>query len=119
MNKGKFYINKTSFEYPDAYKKIVDLGLVDFDNWFLMEKKQATGIYEGMKERYPERDLLPFAKKSDNDDTACFEAGKNNRVQIIHNFASAGWEQRAEFEDIWEWLESAVKDMIDFNREEN
>lgn len=62
-----------------------------------MEEKQATGIYNGMKERYPNRKLIPFAKRTDNDDTACFEIGKEGTIQLIHDFATEGFEQRKEF----------------------
>ena len=47
-----------------------------------------------MKKRYPNRKLIPFAKRVDNDDTACFEIGKGSKVQLIHDFASEGFEQR-------------------------
>ncbi|KFN16235.1 hypothetical protein DJ94_5588 [Bacillus pseudomycoides] len=83
-----------------------------------MEKEQATSIYNGMKKRYPNRNLIPFAKRVDNDDTACFEIGKGNKVQLIHDFTSEGFEQRKEFNDFWEWAESAINEMIDYNRSE-
>ena len=60
----------------------------------LKESEQATNIYSGMKKRYPNRKLIPFAKRVDNDDTACFEIGKGSKVQLIHDFASEGFEQR-------------------------
>lgn len=118
INLNNFYISKIDFEYPESYEKIVDLGLVNFDVWFLMEKKQATSIYRGMQERYPNRKLIPFAKRADNDDTACFEIGKENKIQLIHDFTTEGFEQRGEFEDLWEWVEFAVKTMVEYNREE-
>lgn len=31
-------MNKINFEYPKSYKKIVDLDLVNFDIWFLIEE---------------------------------------------------------------------------------
>ena len=71
-----------------------------------------------MQARYPERRLIPFARRDDCDDLACFEIGKSGRVQLIHDFANSGWEQRKEFQDLWKWLEAAVGDMIIFNKEE-
>lgn len=118
INLSNFYIDEIKFEYPESYEKLIDLGLVNFDIWFLMEKEQATIIYNGMQGRYPKRKLIPFAKRADNDDTACFEIGKGGKIQLIHDFTTEGFEQRGEFEDLWEWLESAVKTMIEYNREE-
>ena len=70
-----------------------------------------------MQTRYPNRKLIPFAKCSDCDDTACFEIGKGSTVQLIHDFAGPGWEQRQEFPDCWAWLAQAVNDMIEYNQE--
>lgn len=63
------------------------------------------------------QEWFQFAKRSDCDDTACFEIGKGGTVQLIHDFASPGWEQRQEFPDCWTWLAQAVNDMIEYNRE--
>ncbi|WP_096815441.1 hypothetical protein [Pseudolactococcus piscium] len=115
---SNFYIDEINFEYPESYEKLIDLGLVNFDIWFLMGKEQATSIFSGMQERYPNRKLIPFAKRADNDDTACFEVGKKNKIQLIHDFATEGFEQRGEFEDLWEWVKSAVETMVEYNREE-
>lgn len=113
-----FYMDESIYKYPESYERLVELDLVNFDIWFLMESEQATNIYSGMKKRYPNRKLIPFAKRVDNDDTACFEIGKGSKVQLIHDFASEGFEQRKEFDDFWDWVECAMKEMIDYNRSE-
>ena len=105
------------FEYPKSFEKIVELNLVDFDIWHLLDSDWAAKLYQGLQTRYPGRKLIPFATRSDCDDTACFEIGKGGTVQLIHDFASPGWEQRQEFPDCWAWLAQAVNDMIEYNRE--
>jgi hypothetical protein len=85
---SNFYIDEINFEYPESYVKLIELGLVDFDIWFLMEKEQALSIYNGMQKRYPKRKLIPFTKRADNNDTACFEIGKGNKIQVIHDFTT-------------------------------
>lgn len=62
---------------------------MDFAFWYLMSKEQVEIRIKGLKERYPDRELMPFARRDDSDDIACFDTGKNNKVQIIHDFASA------------------------------
>ncbi|PEV02850.1 hypothetical protein CN300_30555 [Bacillus thuringiensis] len=114
----KYYVDKDIYVYPESYQKIVELNLVDFDVWYLIESEQATRRYHDLKERYPKRDLIPFARRDDNDDIACFEIGKGSKVQLIHDFASEGFEQRKEFDDFWEWVEVAMEEMIDYNRSE-
>ena len=82
------------FEYPKSFQKIIELNLVDFDIWHLLDSDWAAELYQGLQTRYPNRKLIPFAKRSDCDDTACFEIGKGGKVQLIHDFADPGWEQR-------------------------
>ncbi len=109
-------ISYEEFEYPEAYEKLLELKLFDFDVWYLIPEEQAQRRLLALQERYPNRKLIPFARRDDNDDIACFEVGKENRVQIIHDFASSGFEQRTELQDLWEWVENAVKEMVEHNR---
>ena len=108
-NINTFYCD---YEYPAEFVKIVELGLVDFGVWYLMNDKQVDIRIKGLKSRYPSRKLIPFAKRDDCDDIACFEVGKGNSVQIIHDFASEGFEQRKEYECFWDWFRDAIDEMI-------
>ncbi|UOP00747.1 hypothetical protein [Kingella potus] len=47
-----------------------------------------------------------------------FEHGKGAGVQIIHAWAAAGWEQRQSYADVWSWLEAAVRDMAEWQRDD-
>ena len=107
-----------NFEYPEGFCKIVDLGLTDFDLWFILEAPYAYQYCLDMKKRYPSRKLIPFAKRTDCDDVACFEVGKQKMVEIIHDFAEPGWEQRAEFSDFWAWFKDAINEFIESSVEE-
>ncbi len=100
------------YNYPEEYLKIVDLNLVDFDLWYLMTKEQVEIRIRGLQERYPKRRLIPFARRDDSDDIACFEVERDGKVQIIHDFASAGYEQRKEYDCFWDWFMDAIEEMI-------
>jgi hypothetical protein len=100
------------FKYPIALKRLIELNLVDFECYYFMDKSSATIRIDGLKQRYPDRVLIPFAQRKDNDDIACFELHKNG-VQIIHDYASPGWEQRQCFNDFWSWLYFVVDEMIE------
>ena len=113
-----YLLDERIFQYPESFKKLIELNLVDFDIWYLLDSEWSLSLYEGLQERYPSRKLIPFDKRGDCDDTACFEIGKGNKVQLIHDFAAEGWEQRKEFNDFWEWMEYAVKCMIEYNKED-
>lgn len=103
------------FDYPQEFLKVVRLNLVNLDPWILMDEDQIISRLEGLKKRYPKRILIPFARRIDNDDVACFELGKDDEVQVIHDFASQGFEQRKAFESFWEWFKEAIDEMIEFD----
>lgn len=102
------------FVYPKELHKLIELGLVDFEVWYVLNQERARIRLEGLKERYPNRRLIPFAKRDDCDDIACFDMDNSNKVCIIHDFASSGYEQRESFNSLWEWLRFAIDLMIEF-----
>lgn len=106
------------FEYPAGIKRVVELGLTYLGWWWILEACFACDYTRNMAGRYPDRKLIPFAKREDCDDVACFEVGRPGKVTIIHDFADPGWEQREEYGDFWSWFEAAVLDMIAREREE-
>lgn len=114
----KYFIDEQIYQYPEAYQKLIELNLVDFDIWYFIESEQATRRYYDLKARFPKRQLIPFARRDDNDDIACFEIGQANKVQLIHDFTTEGFEQRGEFQDVWDWLTYAINEMIVYNRKE-
>ncbi|MFX3617632.1 MAG: hypothetical protein ACE3JK_08890 [Sporolactobacillus sp.] len=76
-----YYVDKSIFKYPEAYQELVELNLVDFDVWYLIEAAQATKRYYDLKKRYPKRNLVPFARRDDNDDIVCFEIGESEVIE--------------------------------------
>ena len=106
----------SGFNYPEGYKKLVELNLVDFDYWYFIPDSQFDYRYNGMKERYPNRKYIPFARRDDNDDIACFEEGRGDAVIIVHDFASEGYEERNTYADIWDWVKAAVDELIAENK---
>lgn len=102
------------FTYPNSIYKLIECNLINFDVWYFMDKNSAKLRLDGLKQRYPSRNLIPFARRGDCDDIACFEVGKGEKVYVIHDFASNGYEQRAEFDSIWSWLKYVINIMIDY-----
>jgi len=103
-----------NFVYPKSLMKLVELQLTNFNIWYFMDKKSIKIRREGMRKRYPQRDLVPFARRGDCDDVACFEVGKGEQVFIVHDFASSGYEQREIYANVWEWLKDVIDVMIEF-----
>lgn len=107
------------FQYPASFVKAVELNLLDFEFWYFMTNEQVLTRINGLMKRYPNRKLVPFARRDDSDDIACFEVGKEPKVQIIHDFASEGYEQRGEYEGFWDWMRVAVDELIEKGNNED
>ena len=105
------------FEYPKHYLVALELNLTNFYFWCFMDLLGQDHIERRIKhlqEWYPTRKLIPFARRYDCDDIACFEVGKGEEVQIIHDFATAGWEQigNRKYESFWAWMKAATEELI-------
>lgn len=59
--------------------------------------------------------MLPFAKRADNNATACFKLDEEKKIQLIYDFITEDLEQRDKFKDLWEWIESVTRKMIEYN----
>ncbi len=102
-------------EYPQSYRRIVDQKLIDLTPWHILDGKQTLLRIRGLAERYPSRELFPFASRQDNDDVACWARGRGEQVVIIHDFASPGYEDEGEYSDFWSWFRSAIKETISWD----
>jgi hypothetical protein len=109
-----------NFQYPKAFLAVVAQQLLDLDPWSVMTGDNLRSRYNGLKHRYPNRILVPFARRLDNDDLACWDIDNEGSIVIIHDFASAGWEQRnkTRYVSFWDWFKVAIDDMIAYNNED-
>jgi hypothetical protein len=55
------------FSYPSEFLRIVDLGLVDLEPWWIFDGDLLKIRYEGLRKRFPDRSLVPFARRQDNE----------------------------------------------------
>jgi len=103
------------FVYPPEFIRIVELGLTDLEPWKVLDGDHLRTRFRGLVERYPARVLVPFARRQDNDDVACWDpAAKPGQVVVVHDFADPGWENGAVFPGFYDWLRQAIEDLIDF-----
>jgi hypothetical protein len=54
-------------------------------------------------ERLLDRDLVAVA---------CWERGMGEKVFVIHDYASPGWENEGGLDDVWSWFRSAIEETI-------
>lgn len=55
-----------------------------------------------------------ISEQRESDDVACWDVDRGI-VVVVHDFASAGYEQRAELQNFYAWLRQAVEDCIAFH----
>jgi hypothetical protein len=101
--------------YPRSFCRIVEQSLIHITPWHVMEAQRAAVHSRGLAERYPTRELFPFAYRQGDDDVACWAKGMGEKVFIIHDFASPGWEARETFDDVWSWFVAAVAETVDWD----
>lgn len=104
--------------HPGPLRRLVERGLIRLEPWWLLDAERARERMSGLAERYPGTCLVPFARREDNDDVACFERDSPGQVVIIHDYASSGWERREVLDDFYAWLRRAVDDMIEFDSQD-
>lgn len=101
---------------PSGYGTVLDLSLVNLKPWQILRDDDVVALYAGINRMYPARKVIPFARRNDNDDVACFVIEDNTQqrgqVIVIHTFASEGYEVVARLKTFWTWFRSAVDEMI-------
>lgn len=103
------------FRYPASFLRVVELGLTDLEPWWIMDGAMVRDRNRGLAKRYPARTLVPFARRQDNDDVACWDLARpEGVVAVVHDFASPGWEARKEYPDFFAWFRQAIEDLIEF-----
>ncbi|RPF22248.1 hypothetical protein [Myceligenerans xiligouense] len=107
----------SGFTYLRQFVRVVELGIVDLEPWRILGGDRLARRAAGLRNRYRERVLVPFAERIDNDDIACWDLDRDGQVVVVHDFASPGWEHVAAFADFYDWLRQAVEDLIEYDDE--
>lgn len=110
----------SDFRYPDAFH---DYCAAPYDDilipWYIFDDaEEANDWLETVREWYPTRSLIPFARDySQGDDIACFDGADttgNPKVHFVHCFASAGWEDRGYVESFTDWVKIAKEEHLEY-----
>jgi hypothetical protein len=102
------------FDYPSEFLHVVERGLLELEPWRILTGDLLRRRAEGLGHRYPERMLVPFAARQDNDDVACWDTSLPGQVVIVHDFSSGGWEGHGGFPDFVSWLQSVFNEFIEW-----
>ena len=108
-----------SFTFPSSYTTLISLAELPAVSpifWLLQLDKGVENWTEILREQYPERVLVPFAKDRRTDDVFCFDGNDhsgNPAVILIHSFTDPGWEYQGE----WLHFDSWLSGLIEFHEE--
>lgn len=101
------------FSYPKDFLVIIEQNLLDFTPWLILTDERLRLRQTGIEMRYPNRQLIVFARREDNDEVACWENGRG--VVVIKDFATTGFEKGDLSFSFWEWFRMVIETMIEFN----
>lgn len=103
------------FKYPKQFVRIVNQNLIDLDPWVILTELPLVEKLEGLKKRYPNRKLIPFARSWSNDDAACWDLDNDCKIQIIHDYADPGWENCKVYNTFEDWFISVINEMLEYD----
>lgn len=104
-----------NFVVPREYLGLKDNGVEEIGPWMFPGDDSLTYRLRGLRQRFPSRVLLPFAKRSDRDDVACWTEPFPS-VCVIHDFEiyPGTWGDRFVFSDIRAWIHWVLEDLMDY-----
>ena len=108
------------FVYPHSFMEFIKREpLPDMKPWWFLHKYAGTSEawLKTVREQYPNRQLVPFAKIEHTDDVVCFDASGPSSDPIVHHvhtYASPGWEDRGNVVNFDAWLKAAIADAQQF-----
>lgn len=106
------------YGYPEGMEYFTKRNITTIGNWDILDSDNLEIKLRGIRDRYQNEKLLPFACHEITDDVACFEEESGNKVFIIHDYSYPGKEKGKIFscvEDfvkdaLAEWVEEAIMD---------
>jgi len=102
------------FSYPRPFIRLIEADITSLQPWWIFDRSFGRDKLAGLKSRYPDRDLVPFARDCSSDDVACWGKGDLSKVVIVHDYEARGFEQGVVFDTFWDWFRSAIEYFIEF-----
>ena len=118
------YSLPSNFKFPQSYLNLMEKGLPDINPWWWLAPHKNSAVYwaDTLRNQFPLRMLVPFAKHGGSDDVACFDGSDstgNPKVLYIHSFCPPGWEHKDEASSFAEWMQKTEIEAAEFKAEED
>ena len=104
----------TEFRYPKEFLWVVDLPITYIKPWLIHSGLGLRTRHEGIKARFPHRNLVPFAFRQDCDEVACWDLIENGKVVVIEDYTRGNLNEDTVYADFLDCFKNAVDDMIEF-----
>jgi hypothetical protein len=110
----------SEFSYPEKFLEYCHIASrLDLYPWYIFDDERIANAWmEIVREWYPTRSLVPFARdESIGDDIVCFDGADKTgqpKVHFVHCFATIGWEDRGHVKDFDAWLKIAKKESDEY-----
>jgi hypothetical protein len=101
------------FEYPEDFVHEVESGLYDVGHWQILIGDRLRLRHGGLAQRFPDQELVPFARRFDGDDVACWSKKSMPMVQVVRDFSAPGWEERQSYASFQSWHAQALQEESD------
>ncbi|WP_146362206.1 hypothetical protein [Arthrobacter yangruifuii] len=104
---------------PALYAHMIECGIFDLHPWFLLHGEAQARRAQHIEKVLPGWGIIPFARRTDNDDVACWTGSK---VVVIDDWDvwpdENGMPIRRvgrEYASMEEWFLAAARDFIEFD----
>jgi hypothetical protein len=101
------------FAYPARLRSVVNQGLADFHPWHLLRPETALVRLKGLSGRFPDVNLLPFARRTDGDEIARFLESELGSGVVFEDF-NQPFRINKRFPSFEDWVRAAIEDMLTF-----
>ncbi len=104
------------FGHPPEFVRVVEAGLTRLEPWSVLQGEYLRNKHVGLQSAIDRDDSFPSRNGRTATTWLVGNLARRGNVVIVHDFASRGWEQRAELMDFHAWLREAVEDFITFEQ---
>ncbi|MCQ1995532.1 hypothetical protein [Arthrobacter sp. zg-Y1171] len=103
---------------PPLYAHMIECGVVDLDPWHLLRGETQVRRARHIEQVFPGWGIVPFARRTDNDDVACWTGSSVVVIDDWDVWSTDGKPIRHvqdEYPSMEEWLLAAVRDFVEFD----
>ncbi|MDR6637636.1 hypothetical protein [Paenarthrobacter nitroguajacolicus] len=104
---------------PALYDRMIECGMVDLEPWELLRGAEQVQRMQHLERVFPGWSLVPIARRTDNDDVACWTG---QHVVVVDDYdvlrdatGAAVRHSATEYASMEEWLIAAIRDFIEFD----